>query len=84
LAVSVNASTGLRYGTLSMSSPDFLMKECRIRSVAPVIDAQLSFPGCARAIANSSFSELTLSEDGTLIEIKVELTRATGERSRGS
>ena len=56
-----------------------------IRSVAPVIVAQLSLPGSARALATNSFSELTPSDGGHADRHqRPELTRATGTRSRGS
>ena len=67
-----------------MSSPSLLRKPAKMKSVAPVTVAQLSLPGCARAIATTSPSVLALSEGGTASEISVELTRATGPRSRGS
>ena len=67
-----------------MSRPSRLRKAAITRSVAPVTDAQFSLPGCARAIAISSPSDLTLSCGGAVSETSVAETRATGARSRGS
>ena len=66
-----------------MSTPDVLKNALMIRSVAPVVDAQLSLPGSARALAKISFSEPG-PDGGAPIETSVELTRAIGARSRGS
>ena len=67
-----------------MSRPDVFRNALMTSSVAPVVDAQLSLPGSARALANISFSERVPSDGDTPIATRVELTRATGARSRGS
>jgi hypothetical protein len=53
-------------------------------SVTPVMVAQLSLPGCARAIASRSLTEPTLSEGGTETLTRVLEMRASGDRSRRS
>ena len=51
--------------------------------MAPVVPAQLSAPGCARAIAASSAIDLTGRSAGTAMTMMVFDTRAIGARSPG-
>ncbi len=67
-----------------MLTPALCRKPANTKSIEPVIPAQLSFPGSARAIATSSGSVLTFSDDVTLMPTSVLVTRAIGTKSLGS
>ena len=72
------------YGTFAIESPASCRKPANTKSVEPVAVVQFNWPGFAFARATSSFSELTLSETGTLTAITVLDTCAIGIRSLGS
>ena len=50
VARSLAASCGLRYGTRAISRLFFLSQPANRKSMAPVVPAQLSLPGCLRVI----------------------------------
>ena len=72
------------YGTFAMVRPTLCRYPANTKSVKPVAVVQFNWPGLARASASSSFSELTLSEVGTLTATTVLEMRAIGIRSFGS
>src|SRR5262249_16820117 len=78
---SFTAWTGSRYGTLIMLRSAPFRKPEKTKSVAPVTLNQLSLPSWERTNATSSASEPTFSDEGTLIEITVLVTRAIGTNS---
>src|SRR5439155_17309090 len=81
VARSLAASCGLRYGTRAMSRLLRLRKPANRKSIAPVVPAQLSLPGCALANSTSSFIELTESDAGTATTRMRFQPRAIGARS---
>src|SRR5262249_56662752 len=83
IARSLAASTKLRYGTFDIERPAFLRNAANINSLLPVVPAQLRLPGCARAIATSSATELTSREAGTAMTTMVFETLAIGTISAG-
>ena len=83
-ARSFTACTVSRYGTLAMSMPIFFWKPANTKSNMPVMVAQFSLPGLARAVSTRSFTVLMSDEDGTTTATMVLEMRAIGARSRGS
>src|SRR5438445_13898650 len=66
-----------------MFKPAFLRNPANRKSIAPVVPDQFSVPGCARAIATSSASDLTGRSAGTAMTMMVLEIRAIGWRSLG-
>ena len=60
-----------------------MSQPAKTKSSAPVTPAQFSLPGSARAMAASSFSELTFKLAGTEMVMMVLDTRVIGTRSLG-
>ena len=67
-----------------MSMPIFFWKPANTKSNMPVMVAQFSLPGLARAVSTRSFTVLMSEEDGTTTATMVLEMRAIGARSRGS
>src|SRR5262249_61288912 len=63
--------------------PAFLRNAANRNSLLPVVPAQLSLPGCARAIATSSATDLTSREAGTAMTTIVFEILAIGTMSAG-
>src|SRR4029078_8628959 len=64
-----------------MSRLFFLRKPANRKSMAPVVPAQFSFPGCARVIVTSSESELAGNAAGTAMTMTALEIRAIGRKS---